>query len=96
MATPSPVVPDQIPIALARSSGLVKTLVRMARVDGMMAAPPTPMNARVAMSVSGVFEKAEAAEPAANTTSPAMKIHLRPRRSPRLPATSSSPASTMA
>ncbi len=93
---PSPVVPDQIPIARARSFAPVKTLMRIDNVDGMIAAAPMPMNARAAISRSGVTEKADAADPAPNTRSPTMKTHLRPRRSPRLPATSSNPAKTIA
>ena len=53
MATPMPVVPDQMPIACSRSSSAVKTLARIDSVDGMIAAPPIPMKARAAMSPSG-------------------------------------------
>ena len=45
MARPRPVVPDQMPMARARSPGAVKTLVRMDSVDGMMAAAPIPIRA---------------------------------------------------
>ncbi len=47
---PRAATPAQIPIALPRSTGSVKTLVMMDSVDGMMNAPPMPMNARVAIS----------------------------------------------
>ncbi len=96
MATPSPVVPDHTPIALDLSRASEKVLVSMERVEGMMADPPIPMNPRAAMSPSGLPEKADRAEPAAKMSNPAMKTHLRPRRSPRLPATRSSPAKTIA
>ncbi|MDA8301233.1 MAG: hypothetical protein M0005_06740 [Actinomycetota bacterium] len=82
-----------MPIAVARSSSR-KTLVRIERVEGMMAAPPTPINARNAVSRPGVEDHAEAAEPAANTTRPAMNTHLRPSLSPRVPTTSKRPAKT--
>ena len=85
MATPSPVVPDQIPIARARSRSPVNTLVRIDKVEGMRAAAPTPMTARAAMSRSGVSGQAAMADPAPKTTSPAMNTHLRPTRSPSAP-----------
>ena len=93
---PSPVVPDQMPIARARRSSSVNTFVRIDSVDGMMPAAPTPMNARAAMSAPGLPEKAEVAEAAANSVRPSMNTHLRPRRSPRLPTARRSPANTMA
>src|ERR1700736_1583678 len=48
---PSADTPAQMPMALPRSTGLVKTLVMMDNVAGMMSAPPIPMKARVAMRV---------------------------------------------
>ena len=74
----------------------MKVLVRIDRVEGIMAAPPIPMKALAAISRSAVPEKADTAEPAAKMASPAMNTHLRPRRSPRLPATRSNPAKTIA
>ena len=65
MATPSPAVPDQIPMARARSPSPVKTLVRMERVQGISAAAPTPITTRAAVSRSGVGDHAASADPAA-------------------------------
>ena len=48
-----PAVPAHTPMALPRSFG-GKTLVMIESVAGMMNAPPMPMNARVAISWSGV------------------------------------------
>jgi hypothetical protein len=95
-AIPIPVVPDQMPMARARSRSPVKTLVRIDSVDGMIAAPPMPMKAREAMSQSGERANAERAEPVANTIRPARNTRLRPMWSPTLPRTSRSPANTTA
>ena len=96
IATPSPVVPDQMPMARARSRSVVKTLVRIDRVDGMMAAAPTPMQARAMMRRSGEPDQAENADPPPKTARPAMNTHLRPTRSPSAPRESSRPAKTTA
>ena len=63
MATPRPETPAQMPMALARSAGSVKTLVRMDRVAGMISAPPMPMNARAPMSAPAEPLKAATTEP---------------------------------
>ena len=64
------------------------------RVTGITAAAPTPITARSAISVLG--SETSIASPAAvpKTTSPTMRMPLRPNRSPRAPAGSSSPAKT--
>ena len=95
-ATPRPVVPDQIPMARARSRSAVKTLVRIESVQGIRAAAPTPMTARARVRRSGLPDQAAKAEPAPKTTRPAMKTHFRPTRSPRAPSDRSSPANTTA
>ena len=96
MATPIPVDPDQMPMALARSASPVNTLVRMDSVDGMRAAAPTPMTARASVNRSGLPDRAAAADPPPNTRSPPRKTHLRPSRSPRAPIDSRRPANTTA
>ena len=93
---PRPVVADQIPIARAWSSASRKTLMTIERVAGMMQAAPRPMTDRATINAVTDAEKADAAEPAAKTASPAQKTFLRPTRSPMLPATSRSPANTQA
>ncbi len=66
----------------------------MDRVEGMIRAAPIPMAAREAIRTSGAPAKAEAPEPATNTSRPALRVSLRPNRSPRAPMVSSSPANT--
>ena len=92
IATPSPAVPDQIPIARARSRSAVNTLVRIDNVQGIRAAAPTPMTARAAVRRSGVPDQAARADPTPKTTSPPMNTHLRPTRSPNAPNVRSRPA----
>jgi hypothetical protein len=65
-------------------------------VDGTISAAPIPMLARAAMSTPTDPENAAHAEPSANATSPARNVRLRPTRSARLPAASSSPPKTSA
>src|SRR5829696_7705844 len=92
-ATPSPATPDQIAIALARSrSGNV--FVRIDSVEGMIAAAPTPISARLAISSSAEPLNAPRTEPRPKMPRPAKSIRRRPNRSPRLPATSRRPAKT--
>ena len=45
MPMPSADTPAQMPMALPRSAGSVKTLVMIDSVDGMMNAPPMPISA---------------------------------------------------
>ena len=52
IATPTPEIPAQMPMARPRSAG-GKTLVRIDSVDGMMNAAPKPWTARVRMSTPG-------------------------------------------
>ena len=91
---PSADTPAQTPIALPRSAGSVKTFVMIDNVDGMMNAPPTPMSARVPISMFADVANADRAEPMPNTARPKARKRYRPKRSPRLPAVSSSPANT--
>ena len=96
MATPIPAVPDHIPMARARSRSVVKTLVRIDKVQGMRAAAPTPITARAAMSRSGLADQAASADPPPKTTSPPMNTNLRPTRSPSAPSVRSRPANRTA
>ena len=93
-ATPAPVVAAQRPNARCRSRGSGYMLVMRASVEGMISAPPTPMLARAAISIPTDPEKAAQIEQPANATSPATKVHFRPKRSATLPDTSSRPAKT--
>ena len=51
--TPTAATPAQIPIARARSRGIVKTFVMIDRVAGMMNAAPTAITTRVAIRIDG-------------------------------------------
>ena len=53
MATARPEKPAQTAIARPRSRGSRNTLVRIDSVDGMISAPPMPMNARLAIRWQG-------------------------------------------
>ena len=66
--------PAQMPIALPRSAGSVKTLVMIDNVDGMMNAPPMPMSARVPMSMLAEVAKADSTEPVPNTARPNARL----------------------
>ena len=94
-ATPSPVVAAHMLIARCRSRGSRYMSVMMDRVDGIISAPPMPIPARAAISRPTDPENAAPAEPTANSARPARYVRLRPIRSARLPAVSSSPAYTI-
>jgi hypothetical protein len=66
---PSPETAAQAAIAFPRSLA-GKMLVMIERVAGMMNAPPIPISALLAISISGLPERAEAIEPAPKTSSP--------------------------
>ncbi len=93
-ATAMPAVAAHTAMAAARSLATVKTLTRIASVAGNMSAAPTPISARHTMRASGEPDVAPNAENVANSARPAIRAHLRPRRSPRLPAAISRPAKT--
>ena len=93
-ANPSPLVPAQKPMARCRCLASRNMSVMIASVDGIISAAPTPMLARAAISTPTDPENADHAEPPANATRPARNVRLRPTRSARLPATSSSPPKT--
>ena len=94
-AMPSPVVAAHRPIARWRSFASRNMVVMMESVAGMSMAPPMPMLARAAISMSTEPENAAQIEPAAKATRPARKTLFRPIRSARLPLTRSRPAKTM-
>ena len=94
MATPRPETPAQMPMALARSAGSVKTLVRMDSVAGMISAPPMPMKARAPMSAPADPLNAAAADPMPKMARPAVRARRRPNLSPRAPAVRSRLAKT--
>ncbi len=82
-------------IARARSSGSPNTLVRIESVLGMMNAAPSPWTARIAINAPAVFTCEHANDPHPKMTRPPMSVHLRPSRSPVLPAMRSRLAKTI-
>jgi hypothetical protein len=83
----------QMPIALPRSLP-VKRLAMMESVAGMISAAPIPIAARTA--ITSLAESATRAPRLASPkiVTPAWSARLRPKRSPSVPKTSSSPAKT--
>jgi hypothetical protein len=67
-------------------------LVRIDSVVGMMAAAPTPIRARDAISAVELPDTAAATEPIVKIARPATSARRRPKRSPSVPAASSRPA----
>ena len=92
MATASPETADQTPIAMARSRATVNTLLSMASVAGYTRAAAAPIRARAAISSPVVRDSAAPTENTANNSRPSCRSRRLPRRSPRLPPSSSSPA----
>ncbi|CAB4931709.1 unannotated protein [freshwater metagenome] len=70
IATATPTIAVQMPIAAARSFGSVNTLTMIASVAGKISAAPMPINARAPMSWPDVVARAANAEVMAKTTSP--------------------------
>ncbi len=91
MAVPTPLKPDQAPMALPRSSGR-NVASRMARLPGVSSAAPMPCRARAAMRTPEVGAAAHSRDARANQMTPARKMRLRPYLSPSEPASSSRPA----
>ena len=92
-AIPSPDTAAQMAIAFGRSCA-GKRLVRIDSVVGMIAAAPRPISARAAMSEEALSANVANSDPAPKTSRPVTSARRRPKRSPRLPAVSSSPAKT--
>jgi hypothetical protein len=83
----------QMAIALVRS-GPLKTLAMIESVAGMIKAAPTPIPARAAISWPADPASGAARLASPKTVTPAWSASLRPKRSPNVPKTSSSPAKT--
>ena len=93
IAMPIPDTAAQIAIAFGRSS-LGKMLVRIDSVVGMIAAAPTPIRAREAISSVELPEIDANSDPSPKIPRPTKSARLRPKRSPRVPAASRRPANT--
>jgi hypothetical protein len=86
-----PETPAQMPSAFARSfTG--KVTVKIESVPGIRRAPPTPCNARNAISWVGFCETPQRNENTVKTPTPARNIFFRPYRSPMMPPVSNSDA----
>ena len=92
-AMPSPETAAQAAMAFGRSCA-GKMFVRMDSVVGMIPAAPRPIRAREAIRAFALSESAARVDPAPKTSRPITSARRRPKRSPRLPAVSSSPAKT--
>jgi hypothetical protein len=80
------VKPDQVPIALPRSSPSNDALM-MARLPGVSSAPPSPCTARATTSASRDGASPHAIDARANTTVPMANTRRRPKWSPSDPPT---------
>ena len=88
-----PIVDPQTAKAIVRSRPR-NVALSSDRVAGRIIAPPTPCRNRAAMSSSPVAASAAATDAAAKMTTPTRSIRRLPKRSARLPKTSSSEAKT--
>lgn len=91
MEAPAAPVKLKTPMALTRSLGSVNSVTRMPSTTAEAIALPTPCRKRAAISRPGVVAAPASSDAAVKTTLPARKTDLRPIRSPRRPARSSSP-----
>ena len=87
-ARASPETAAQTPSASALVSRSGYTCRMIDKVPGSLAAAPTPMTTRPAMSQSTLPAKAAMTEPAQKMATPASMIRFRPRMSPSIPAAS--------
>ena len=81
VATPSPVMPPQSPMAAPRFSAGNASLISV-RVSGTSIAAPAPWTTRAAMSIPAPDDMAANADPATNVIRPSTYIRWRPNRSP--------------
>jgi hypothetical protein len=79
------------PIARACSRGLGNIVTIMPRITAEVIAPPTPCTKRAPTSTALLPASPHSSEASVKTAIPARNIRRRPIRSPRRPASSSSP-----
>ena len=91
MASPRPETPVHIPMTRG-SSRRRKTWASSDSDRGASSAAPAPCAVRDPISMAELAERPPAADPAANSSRPATNILRRPRRSPSLPPSRTSPA----
>lgn len=63
-------------------------------VTGVISAPPTPRNARMAMTNSGLLANRTSSDPTPNRKKPASSVRFLPKRSESELVATSKPAST--
>jgi hypothetical protein len=80
-ATPSPLMPDQMPSATPRRPAGKASDSRV-RVSGVTRAPPAPWSARAATRAPMLGARAAAAEPTVKMARPRLNMRRRPKRSP--------------
>ncbi len=86
---PAPAIAPKIPNAFGRSGDPAKVADSSARAEGASRAPKAPCRARAATSIPNDWDRPPSADAPAKPTRPATKVHLRPKRSPSLPPSSS-------
>ena len=77
----TPITAPQMPMAKARSFGIVKVLVMIAIATGFNIEPPTAWSMRNTMSRSRFGATLHRSEPATKIASPMRKVRRRPMRS---------------
>jgi len=85
IAAETPLNPAHVPIARVRSAGW-KAASMIARLAGVISAPPMPCTARAAMSQPMPGAAAHSTDAAVNQPSPARNTRRRPQRSLSEPA----------
>ncbi|HEX9516898.1 MAG TPA: hypothetical protein VF940_12060 [Streptosporangiaceae bacterium] len=85
IAAETPLNPAHVPIARVRSAGW-KVASMIARLAGVISAPPMPCTARAAMSQPMPGAAAHSTDAAVNQPSPARNTRRRPQRSLSEPA----------
>ena len=88
---PAEATKPKTPIAFACSRGSGNIVTIMPRITAEAIAPPTPWTNRAPISTPWLQATAQTSEAATNTPSPIRKMRRWPIRSPRRPASSSSP-----
>ena len=88
---PAEATKPKTPIALACSRGSGNIVTIMPRMTAEVSAPPTPWTKRAPISTPWPGATAHTTEAAVNTARPVRKTLRWPIRSPRRPASSSSP-----
>ena len=90
-AAPPAAIALQTPSAFVRSGPSAKVVVMIDSAAGETSAAPRPWSPRAMISISEECESPHSSDAVANAVTPAMKIRLRPMRSPIRPPSSRKP-----